>query len=148
MPTKFIKCGFEDRVLREDGFYPILLNQKKIGINLDLRINYYRGLPLSSVQEIRLKIDGNEIPSAKIMAELNGKVFPVGQLKELFAEYWGIKIPMHLKIMDYELKDGEHEVEVTVIHKSPYMSFAPGEYGMIDGSAIKKMKLGKGREIS
>ena len=147
MPTKFIKCGFEDRVLREDGFYPILINGKSVGFNLDLRINYYRGLPVSSVEEIRLEIDGEEIPQDKILVSVNGKLFAIKQLKELYAEYWGIKTPMHLLIHDYRIEDGEHEVAVTVHHRSPYMKFGPNEYGMIDGSAKKVMKLGEGREL-
>lgn len=147
MPTKFIKCGFENRVLREDGFYPILINGKSVGFNLDLRINYYRGLPVSSVEEIRLKIDGNEISQEKILVSINEKLFSVKQLKELYAEYWGIKTPMHLLINDYQIEAGTHEVAVTVYHRSPYMKFGPNEYGMIDGSAKKVMKLGEGREL-
>ncbi len=50
MPTQFMKLGFEDRVLREDGFYNILLNGKQVGFNVDLRINYYRGLPPLTVR--------------------------------------------------------------------------------------------------
>ena len=147
MPTKFIKCGFEDRVIQKDGFYPIILNGKKVGFNLDLRINYYRGLPLSSVQEITVKLDGTKIPDKDILVELNGKIHEIRQLKDLSAEYWGIKTPMHLRIYGYDLEDVEHDIEVTVIHRSPYMAFAPGEYGMIDGSASKRMRLGEGRDI-
>lgn len=147
MPTKFIKCGFEDRVLREDGFYPILINGKNVGFNLDLRINYYRGLPVSSVEEIRLEIDGKEIPQDKIQVSVNGKLFAIRQLKELYAEYWGIKTPIHLLIHNYRIEDGRHEVAVTVHHRSPYMKFGENEYGMIDGSAKKVMKLGEGREL-
>ncbi len=147
MPTKFIKCGFEDRVIREEGFYKLLLNGKSAGFNLDVRINYYRGLPLSSVQKLELKVDKKRIPENQILAELHGKMFPVRQLKELYAEYSGIKTPMHLRVYDYDLEPGEHEVELTLIYKSPYMAFAPGEYGMIDGSASKRLDLGEGREI-
>lgn len=57
-----MKFGFEKRVLREDGFYNIMLNGKQVGFNLDLRINYYRYLPLSSVHKIEVTVDGeNEL---------------------------------------------------------------------------------------
>lgn len=59
---QLMKLGFEKRVLRSDGFYNLLLNGKQVGFNLDLRINYYRGLPLSSVQKIEVKVDGETIP--------------------------------------------------------------------------------------
>ncbi len=147
MPTQFMKLGFEDRVLREDGFYNVLLNGKQVGFNVDLRINYYRGLPLSAVKKIELTVDGEKIPDYLVLAELNGKEFTVPQMKELYAEYWGIKTPMHVRVFNYGLAPGEHEVAVRIEYKSPYMEFAPGIYGMIDGSCKKKMVVGEGREL-
>lgn len=147
MPTQFMKLGFEDRVIREEDFYNILLNGKQVGFNLDLRINYYRGLPLSSVQKIELTIDGEKIPEYLMMFELNGKCFAISQLPELYSEYWGIKTPAHLRVFNYGLAPGEHDVGVRIEYKSPYMKFAPGIYGMIDGSCEKRMAIGKGREL-
>ncbi|MGI6109176.1 MAG: C-glycoside deglycosidase beta subunit domain-containing protein [Eubacteriaceae bacterium] len=147
MPTQFMKLGFEDRVIRQDGFYNVLLNGRQVGFNLDLRINYYRGLPLSSVQKIELTVDGENIPEYLMLFELNGKQFTVGQLRELYTEYWGIKTPAHLKVFNYGLEPGEHDVAVRIEYKSPYMEFAPGVYGMIDGSEEKKMIIGDGREM-
>lgn len=147
MPTKFIKCGFEDHVVREDGFYNILLNGKRVGFNLDLRINYYRGLPLSSVRTLEISIDDKKIPEQQIIVELNGKTFSVRQLKELYAEFWGIKTPMHLRVFNGGLEEGGHDVAATIIYQSPYMEFASGVYGQIDGSGSKRMKIGEGREF-
>lgn len=147
MATQFMKLGFENRVLREDGFYNILLNGKQVGFNLDLRINYYRGLPLSSVQKIEVTVDGEKIPEHLMLFELNGKKFNISQLPDLYAEYWGVKTPAHLRIFNYGLKAGEHDVAVRIEYKSPYMSFAPGVYGMIDGSGSKRMTVGEGREL-
>lgn len=147
MPTQFMRLGFEDRVVRQDGFYNVLLNGKQVGFNLDLRINYYRGLPLSSVQVIEIKIDGERIPDSLVLAELNGKMFTTGQMKEMYAEYWGSKTPMHVRVFNSGLAPGEHDVEVRIEFKSPYMEFAPGIYGMIDGGAKKRMKIGEGREL-
>lgn len=147
MATQFMKLGFEDRVIREDGFYNIKLNNKVVGFNLDLRINYYRGLPLSSVQKVELKIDGEKIPEYLILLEVNEKFFTISELPKLYAEYWGIKTPIHLRVYNSGLESGEHDVDVRLEYKSPYMCFAPGIYGMIDGSASKRMKIGEGREI-
>ena len=147
MPTKYIKTGFEDRVIRSDGFYKILLNGKEAGFNLDLRLNYYRGLPLSSVETLELTIDGKKIPETNMFAELNGKVFSIGHLKELFMEYWGIKSVMHLRVYNYNLAPGAHDVELTLLLRRPYMMFGPGEHGAIDSSASKQLTLAEGREI-
>ncbi|MCF0231532.1 MAG: hypothetical protein HUJ63_04530 [Enterococcus sp.] len=147
MATFFMKLGFDDRVLREDGFYNIKLNGKQVGFNLDLRINYYRGLPLSSVQKLTIAVDGEEISDKLILAELNGKQFTIDQFPKMFAEYWGIKTPMHVRVFNSGLEEGEHEVDVHIEYKSPYMSFGPGQYGMIDGSCKKTMTIQEGREF-
>lgn len=147
MPTQFMKLGFEDRVIREDGFYNIALNGRIVGFNLDLRINYYRGLPLSSVQKIKLFVDGKEISSDLMLFNLNGKFFTIEQLPKLYAEYWGIKQAAHLRVYNGGLTEGVHDVDINIEYKSPYMSFGPGIYGMIDGSCHKKMAIGKAREI-
>lgn len=147
MPTQFMKLGFEKRVVREDGFYNILLNGKQVGFNLDLRINYYRGLPLSSVQKLEVTVDGEKIPEYLMLFQLNEKCFTIKELPKLYREYWGIKTPAHLRIFNYGLEPGEHDVSVRLEFKSPYMEFAPGIYGMIDGSGNAKMVLGKAREL-
>lgn len=147
MPTQFMKLGFEDRVIREDGFYNIFLNKQKVGFNLDLRINYYRGLPLSSVQKIELTVDNEKIPEQLMLFEINGKRFTISELPKLYSEYWGIKTPAHLRVFNYGLAEGKHLIDVRIEYKSPYMAFAPGIYGMIDGSAKKEMIIGEGREL-
>lgn len=147
MPTQFMKLGFEKRVLREDGFYNILLNGKPVGFNLDLRINYYRGLPLSCVHKLEVTVDGERIPDYLMLFQLHEKCFTPGELSKMYREYWGIKTPAHLRIFNYGLRPGPHDVHVRLEFKSPYMEFAPGVYGMIDSSGQATMTLGKAREL-
>lgn len=79
-----------------------------------------------------------------MLLQLREKVFTLSELPNLYREYWGIKIPAHLRIFNYGLEPGEHDVEVRIEYKSPYMEFAPGIFGMIDGSGAAKMELQKG----
>lgn len=147
MTEQFVKSDFEERVLREDGFYNICLNGQQVGFNLDLRLNYYRGLPLSSVHKIEVAIDKEQIPEYLILAELNGKGFTISQMKEIYTEYWGIRTPMHLRIFNYGLAEGEHDVEVKIELKNPSGISETDGCAMIDGSAQKRMRIGKGREL-
>lgn len=147
MPTQFMKLGYEDRVIREDGFYNILLNGEQVGFNLDLRVNYYRGLPVSSIQKLELYIDGEKIPEYLMQFVIHEKTFLMDQLPELYSEFWGIKTPAHLRVFNNGLLPGQHDVKVRLEFKSPYMEFAPGVHGMIDGSEEKSMIIGEGREL-
>ena len=147
MSTFFMKLGFTDRVLPEDGFYNVLLNDNKVGVNIDLNINYYRGLALSCIEKLEVKIDGKEIPSGLMLMMINGKKIPVDRLPDLYEEYWGIKETAHLVIFNCGVSEGEHEVDVTLYFRNPYMQFGPQSYGSIDSSCKKIMTVKEARAL-
>ena len=143
MATKFIKLGFDDRVLSERHFRPIVLNERVVGFNLGVYLNYYRGLHLSCIEQLELKIDGESVPPHLICIVANEKKFAIEQLASLHAEFWGIRKRIDLEVYNGGLAPGEHAVALTLHLRNPYMRFAPRVYGMVDGSASKNMVLGK-----
>jgi hypothetical protein len=72
---------------------------------------------------------------------INGKKFSISQLKDLYAEFWGLRDTVNLEIYNNGLLEGEHDVELTLHFRSPYMKFAPRFYGTIDSSSRKRMTL-------
>jgi hypothetical protein len=104
-------------------------------------LNYYRGLPVSCIERLEVKLDGEAVPSHLICAVVNEKKFAVEQLKDLHAEFWGIRKSIDLEIYNGGLEPGEHEVDLTLHLRNPYMRFAPRVYGAIDSSASRKMAL-------
>ena len=143
MPTKSMKLGFDDKVLDEKSFRNITLNGTTVGFHLGVYLNYYRGLHVSCIEKLEVKVDGETIPEHLIYFGINGKKFAIPQLKHLFAEFWGIKTMVHLEIYNNGLTEGEHEVEFILELRNESMRFAPRVYGAIDGSARKKMTLQK-----
>lgn len=141
MATRFIKLGYDDRVLSGMHFRNITLNGRVVGFNLGVFLNYYRGLPVSCVENLELKVDGETIPPHLVCAVVNEKKFTIEQLQGLHAEFWGIRKRIDLEVYNGGLEPGEHEVELTLHLRNPYMRFAPRVYGMIDGSASKRMAL-------
>lgn len=147
MSTFFMKLGYTERVLPEDGFYSVLLNGTKVGFNIDLNLNYYRGLALSCVEKLEIRIDGEEIPNHLLLLKINGKMIPANRIPDMYEEYWGIKKTAHLIIFNGGLPEGEHDVEVIMHVRNPYMQFGPGMYGGIDSSCRKTLTLGEGQEL-
>ncbi len=147
MATKYMKLGFENRVINEERFFNLTLNNKKVGVNIGIALNYYRGLHLSCLQELKVKIDNQEIPSYLILFNLNGKKFNLNELKDMHQEYWGIKEIANLQIFNNGLEEGEHNIEIEMYLKTPYMQFAPGIYGAISSSAQKNLVLKEAREL-
>lgn len=96
MSVKYMKLGFENLVIDENNFYNLKMNNNVIGFNLDLRINYYRGLPLSCLKKLSVTVDGEVIPKHLILFCINGKKFSTEQIPQLFAEYWGINTTVML----------------------------------------------------
>lgn len=143
MPTKFIKLGFDKKVLCEKSFKNILINDVTQGFNVGVNLNYYRGLHVSCIEELELKIDGEPIPEHLILFCINGKKFSINQLKDLYAEFWALKDTVNIEVYNGGLQDGEHDVYLTLHIRSPYMQFAPRIYGQIDSSASKRMTLMK-----
>ncbi|MCU7549771.1 DUF6379 domain-containing protein [Chitinophagaceae bacterium LB-8] len=141
MPTKFLKLGFDDRVLCERSFRNIYLNGNRVGFNLGVNLNYYRGLHVSCIERLEVKVNGETIPEYLILFCINGKKFSVSQLKDLFAEFWSIKNTAHLEIYNYGLPEGKHDIALTLELRIPYMKFAPRTYGAVDSSAHKKMTI-------
>lgn len=141
MPTKYLVLGYDDYVICDDSFRLIKRGEKLNSLKMDIRLNYYRGLHLSNMTEFELKIDGEVVPEANIIFQLNGKEFAISQLPHLFAEFWGVKQRATLELFIGPVEEGEHDIELTMRFRSPYMQFAPGIYATIDSSARKTLPL-------
>jgi hypothetical protein len=141
MPVKFMKLSYENLVLNEKSFKPLVINGKTVGFNVDLRINYYRGLHVSCIELLELYIDGKHISENLMCFIINEKKFQINKLKYLFAEFWGLKTSAHLEVYNGGLDPGEHEVRLVLHLRNPYMRFGPGSFGAIDSSCTKTMAL-------
>jgi hypothetical protein len=141
MPTKFMVLGFKDHVICDDSLRLIKRGDKLQSLMLDIRFNYYRGLHLSNITEFGLKMDGKGIPPANIIFHIKDKEFAVSQLPDLFSEFWGIKERATLECFIGPVAEGEHDIELTMMFRCPYMQFAPGVYASIDSSARKTLVL-------
>ena len=148
MPTQFMRLGYDAYTLDEENFYNLTADGtpagKPIGWNVDVRLNYYRGMPLSSVEALELSVDGRRVPEEKLRFRIHGKAFAVADLKELWAENWALREAAHLEAFDGGLSPGEHTVELTLHVRNVYMRFAPRVYGKVDAGAVKTMALKRG----
>lgn len=141
MAVKFLKLGFDKRVLRQESFKNLYLNDNKVGFNLGVRLNYYRGQHLSTIERLEVKVDGELIPQDLILFCINDKKFTIPQLKDLFAEFWAFRKTANLEIYNGGLSEGEHDIELILELRIPYMKFAPRTYGSLNSTVHKTMVL-------
>lgn len=57
-------------------------------VELDVRMPWYRALPLSSIAEVALSIGGQAVDSETVTWTVNGRTHTVPELAELWHENW------------------------------------------------------------
>lgn len=141
MPTLFMKLPHEDKVLRPDALRRLVLRDEVVGYSLDIGLNYYRGLPLSAVETFELVVDGVAVPEHLMLFEFDEKLFQLSHLPLAWTEFWGVKRDLRVNVYGPGLAAGEHEVQLRLELRNVSMRFAPGVYGMVDGSATRTLTL-------
>lgn len=115
---------FDNNVFIENTCKNVEMNGTVSGFELQTYITYYRAIPLSMVNDIRVKVDGEEIPRETIRCTVDdGEYwFTLDEMKTVTTHKWEFGEPMTVRILqDGGLEKGEHQVEVRVIVRTAYI---------------------------
>lgn len=89
---------------------------------IDLRLPWYRTLPLSTVEVEAVKVDGAPIDADRLTFDLNGQSWNVSDMRGLTGENWFVTDIATLHIAGLQLQQGTtHDVEVLVNLYPPYI---------------------------
>ena len=92
------------------------------GFRFDLRLNWYRGLPLSSVARLEVRVDGEPVDPRAILFTVDGVTRRLAALPELDDEWWFVADPAEIRVARAGgLAPGAHELEVTLGTRIPYI---------------------------
>lgn len=92
------------------------------GIALELRLPWYRSLPLSTVEVDQVEFDGAKIDSKRVAFMLEGKSYALAELEEQVGHVWYVLDSAYLKIEGLAAAIGsEHVVAVTLNLYPPYI---------------------------
>lgn len=86
----------------------------------DIRLPWYRSLPLSVIQIDEVRIDGAEVALSDVSFDLNGARRPIADMAELTEEYWNVQDGLTL-VLAGPATEGEHEVDITLSFFPPYI---------------------------
>jgi hypothetical protein len=96
------------------------------GFALGVRLPYYRGQPLSVVEDIAVKIDGEAVPREQVRFSVRGKTWTLDQLEENTLERWEFGEVADVSVLQpRSLAAGEHEVAVGVQLRISYLPWSP-----------------------
>lgn len=115
---------YDTHILTDEGCRSIWEHGRKIGYCVNLKINYYRGLPLCCIDEISLEVDGEKVDPSTIVLQHNGREYPYEDiLKDDFPTdfYWlfGEKLRVVIK-KEGGIEQGRHRVKVTLRTRRSY----------------------------
>jgi hypothetical protein len=96
------------------------------GFALGVRLPYYRGQPLSVVEDIAVKVDGEAAPREQLRFSVRGKSWTLDQLEENTAERWEFGEVAEVTVLRPQgLAAGRHELEVGVQLRISYLPWSP-----------------------
>lgn len=92
------------------------------GLVLDLRLPWYRSLPLSVVMPTQLVVDGETLPLEGATLEYEGKQYTMAELPEQTTVFWFIQDSVLLHVpTPRPLAAGSHHVLLTLHLYPPYI---------------------------
>lgn len=100
------------------------------GYQVSIRLNWYRSLPISSVDHLQLSLDGQPVDSALLRFGVNGREYRLEELDEQVEEFWFVQDSAIVSVQQPDkVKPGEeHKVEVEIALRFPYIPIGPGKF--------------------
>lgn len=112
---------FETYTVHPEGFHNVERDGKAIGYEVRLRIPYYRGIPMSCVDEITLAVDGEEAPKDAMTITVKGEQFAYGEISTAINHRWEFTDTITVFVAkEGGLAAGSHEVHAFVSIRISY----------------------------
>jgi hypothetical protein len=115
---------FEPYVICDDGFENVKKDGEIVGFQLKTRIAYYRGVPLSMVDEIELKVDDVPVESERIRFTVGDETYTLKEMETVTTTKWefGQKATIFVA-QPGGLSKGDHKVFLRQTTRVAYYPF-------------------------
>ena len=113
---------FDNNVFLKDSCRNYCEQGKVAGFELQTNITYYRGIPLSMVEYIRIAVDGAEVPNDTIEISVDRiDWFTLKEAETVTSYKWEYGEPLYIRVPGEGLSKGEHKVRLTVATRTAYI---------------------------
>lgn len=113
---------FDNNVFIDGTCRNTVENGTVIGYELQTNITYYRGIPLSMVEFIKVEVDGVEAPVESIRISVDEKDwFTLKEAETVTTYKWEYGEPLYIRVLGQGLTSGEHQVKLTVATRTAYI---------------------------
>ena len=113
---------FDNNVFIKDTCVNVCEQDKIVGFELQTNITYYRGIPLSMVEYIRVAVDGEEVPVDSIRISVDRiDWFSLKEAETVVSYKWEYGEPLYIRVLGDGLSKGTHKVKLTVATRTAYI---------------------------
>lgn len=103
-------------------------------VRLQLRLPWYRTLPLSCLEELKLTVDGDEVGAEDLSVVVGGEPRPLSSVKDLHRVGWFVLDTIDVELAaSKEYAPGAHLVKVAMRLRIPYgdKDYRIGQFGQV-----------------
>lgn len=117
--------------LKEDSLENRRIGDACTGYSFQVNNLSYRGVWLSTLEEIRVWVDGQEIARNRLSVELKGVRYPLCTVPDQNETFWGAADPLRIHVNQVGgLEAGEHTVRVAIRKRTDFgHSYGEGTSG-------------------
>ena len=126
-----MRMKLNDQIIKKDSIKEIYINGKKNGFSFEVQLAYYRGHYLSDIDLLEVYLHGKELPIYK--------------LKHAITEFWSQVDLAKVHVLKPGGLIGEHEVELKLLLRIPYMQIGP-EHDFMPLDSGEKVTISFGGE--
>lgn len=115
---------FDNNVFIEGTCKNTVIDGQVVGFEAQTYITYYRGIPLSMVNDIGMEVDGVAVPREAIKCSVDGGEywFTLDEMETVTSHKWEYGEPMIVRVaQEGGLASGTHEVEMIVNVRTAYI---------------------------
>lgn len=117
---------FDKYLICKEGFRNVISDTGNLeGFEVKIRIPYYRGVPLSCVDEIRITAGGQVYSNDKIRFTVASGSFMMSEMETVATRRWNLDEDATLRVY----KPGgltyyDQEIEILIVIRAPYGKFS------------------------
>ncbi|MEH7073515.1 C-glycoside deglycosidase beta subunit domain-containing protein [Neobacillus drentensis] len=114
---------FDNNVFIENTCKNIVDSGHVIGFELKTNITYYRGIPLSMVNDIGVTVDGEKVAREHIVCSVDEvDWFTLDEMETITSYKWEYGEPLTVRVLNEGgLSKGNHEVALDVVVRTAYI---------------------------
>ena len=114
---------FDNNVFLENTCVKVTEGSEVTGYEMQTNITYYRGIPLSMIEYIRVSADGEEVPAEDIRISIDREDwFTLKEAETVTTYKWEYGDPLYVRVLKAGgLSKGTHKIKLTVATRTAYI---------------------------